>query len=267
MKVIEPGHKYQLDVLDGDEPVIITFVNREAIPHSGTQTQEALRASIDVMSVLIDRTNHCDGCLRWEGNDRIIKAMSEAQRQMRLALLIHEERAMERKLDKEGWQPELAQKTSDGHFPIPQSALTFQTLPINHRFRFSLIGDLHKKLDETHCIRLSENNEIIGGPILIDGNEQMHSVVIDIESQIVTVAPATEPQFLYFNQLPINARFKFYKDSRESAYRKVSPTEYIDLNDPDTDVKTLTNYTKVKVIVLVNMIEAAKGLYDNEGTT
>jgi|SRR5580765_4942641 len=118
MKVIEPGHVYQLTALDGGPDVIIRFVNREDTPHSGTQTQEVLRAQIDSLEVLIDRTNHCDGCLPWIGNERIIKAMSEAQRQLRLALLHHEQRAMERKMEKDGWQPEKAPVASDGHFSV-----------------------------------------------------------------------------------------------------------------------------------------------------
>lgn len=118
MKVLEPGHIYELTVLDGDEPVVIRFVNREDTPHSGTQTQEVLRAEIDALEVLIDRTNHCDGCLPWVGNERIIKAMSEAQRQLRLALLYHEQRAMERKIDKKGWKPEQMAVAADGHFKV-----------------------------------------------------------------------------------------------------------------------------------------------------
>lgn len=101
MKVIEPGHIYILDTLDNDNDHIcqtLTFVNREkGSEHAGTLSQEVLRATIDMMEVLIDRTNHCDNCLRWEGNDRIIKALSEAQRQMRLAILFHEQRVLERK--------------------------------------------------------------------------------------------------------------------------------------------------------------------------
>lgn len=120
MKVIEPGHVYELAVLDGPEPVVIRFVNREDTPHSGTQTQEVLRAQIDALEVLIDRTNHCDGCLPWIGNERIIKAMSEAQRQLRLALLYHEQRAMERKIDKHDWKPELVPLANDGHFEVAQ---------------------------------------------------------------------------------------------------------------------------------------------------
>jgi hypothetical protein len=118
VKVIEPGHVYELATLDGDgTPEVLRFVNRElGSEHDGTQTQEVLRAQIDALEVLIDRTNHCDACLPWSGNERIIKAMSEAQRQLRLALIHHEQRVLERKLEKHNWKPESAPTGTDGHF-------------------------------------------------------------------------------------------------------------------------------------------------------
>lgn len=104
----------------------LVFVKREGDPehpdHPGTQTQEVLRAEIDALSCLIDRTLHCHHCLAWPGNERIVTAMAEAQRQMRLALLFHEERALERKVDKAGWKPERAPTAGDGHFPPPGEA-------------------------------------------------------------------------------------------------------------------------------------------------
>src|ERR1700760_4852576 len=118
MRVIEPGHVYELDHLDGDQKSRLTFVNRENTPHEGTQTQEVLRAIADVLECLIDRTNHCDACLRWEGNDRIIKSLSEAQRQARLALLYHEQRALERKFAKGYLAPDRFPVGSDGHFSL-----------------------------------------------------------------------------------------------------------------------------------------------------
>lgn len=122
MKVIEPGHVYALEHAPaGTGLQVITFVNREDAPHDGTLSQELLRANIDCMEVLIDRTNHCDACLRWESNDRVIKALSEAQRQMRLALLLHEQRAMERKMEKHGVMPESVPTAADGHFVYPRS--------------------------------------------------------------------------------------------------------------------------------------------------
>lgn len=120
MKVIEPGHIYDLDHLDGDAHQLLTFVNRELLPHEGTQTQEVLRAVVDVLECLIDRTNHCDACLRWEGNDRIIKALSEAQRQCRLALLFHEQRVLERRFAKGELEPESVPVGADGHFELKE---------------------------------------------------------------------------------------------------------------------------------------------------
>jgi hypothetical protein len=122
MRVVEPGHVYALDPFDGDYPQYLVFVNREkGSEHSGTQTQEVLRATIDMMDCLIDRTNHCDGCLPWPGNERIIKALSESQRQMRLAILYHEERALERKVDKGTLRPEIAATGTDGHFVVEET--------------------------------------------------------------------------------------------------------------------------------------------------
>lgn len=110
MQVIEPGHVYKLAWLDGSTmdldahgDDVLVFVNREDDRrHPGTQTQEVLRA-------LIDRTQHCDACLRWEGNDLIIK-------HLRMALVLHEARALERKTEKGIIIPEHIATGSDGHF-------------------------------------------------------------------------------------------------------------------------------------------------------
>jgi hypothetical protein len=118
MKVIEPGHIYECQQLDGDgAPLRLVFVRRDKEPfHEGTQIQEVVRTQIDMLEALIDRTNHCDDCLRWEGNDIIIKHFSEAQRRLRLVLLKFEERALERKVDKQGFKPEAVATGHDGHF-------------------------------------------------------------------------------------------------------------------------------------------------------
>ena len=54
MKVIDPGHKYELQTIDGNESSVLTFVKREGkgypgnVGHySGTIIQEVLRACID----------------------------------------------------------------------------------------------------------------------------------------------------------------------------------------------------------------------------
>jgi len=109
MKIMEPGHIYALDELDGTtEHNVLTFVNREkGSEHPGTQTQEVLRA-------LIDRTVHCDNCLRWSGNDEIIF-------HLRAALVLHEQRAMMRKLEKGLIKPEFVDTGSDGHFLLTRA--------------------------------------------------------------------------------------------------------------------------------------------------
>jgi hypothetical protein len=104
VKVIEPGHIYELGQIDGkSEITTLVFVNREqGTEHPGTQTQEVIRA-------LIDRTMHCDNCLRWEGNDEIIF-------HLRMALVLHEVRAMLRKTEKGFIRPERIPTGGDGHF-------------------------------------------------------------------------------------------------------------------------------------------------------
>lgn len=91
MKIIEPGHIYEFLTLDkkpeGSPNESIVFVNREpGHEHPGTQTQEVLRA-------LIDRTLHCDACLPHRVNEQIVY-------HLRMALILHEARALERKVEK-----------------------------------------------------------------------------------------------------------------------------------------------------------------------
>jgi hypothetical protein len=147
MKVIEPGHVYELATLDGEAPNRLVFVNREpGTEHPGTQTQEVLRTIIDALEALIDRTNHCDGCLPWPGNERIIKALTEGQRQSRLALLFHEQRAMERKLERGELAPETAPVAADGHFAMPKQAPPprRRAMPTVSEKPCSICGERHK---------------------------------------------------------------------------------------------------------------------------
>jgi hypothetical protein len=107
MKIVEPGHVYELNTLDGENKEVETlrFVNREAgAEHPGTQTQEVLRA-------LIDRTMHCDNCRRWGNNDKIIH-------HLRIALALHEARAIERKAEEGKFDAEHVMIGSDGHFQL-----------------------------------------------------------------------------------------------------------------------------------------------------
>ena len=107
MKIIEPGHIYELSSLDGEHKQQLQFVAREPQNnrvHAGTITQDVIRC-------LIDRTKHCDNCLRWEGNDLIIH-------HLRMALALHEARAILRKTEKGIILPENIITGDDGHFII-----------------------------------------------------------------------------------------------------------------------------------------------------
>ena len=109
MKILEAGHVYELAYIDRRsdndlEHGILAFVNREDTPHPGTQTQEVIRA-------LIDRTRHCNNCLPWDGNDDIIY-------HLRMALILHESRALWRKVEKGLIDPEHICVGSDGHFSL-----------------------------------------------------------------------------------------------------------------------------------------------------
>jgi hypothetical protein len=83
MKVIDPGHTYALRVLDefsasGEVVQPLVFVKREGpgYPgnvghHSGTTTQEVLRA-------LIDRAKYVNGQIPDERNDDVIALLRDA---------------------------------------------------------------------------------------------------------------------------------------------------------------------------------------------
>jgi hypothetical protein len=76
MRVIEPGHQYLLDVIDGELDVVLTFVKRDEPKakypgnighHPGTIIQEVLRALIDRLKYVHSQV----GC--WEDGQAIYK--------------------------------------------------------------------------------------------------------------------------------------------------------------------------------------------------
>lgn len=115
MKVIEKGHIYQpkgRSFRDGEnagqEEQTLTFVNKQpGQEHEGTTTQEVIR-------ILIDRTRHCNNCLPHPNNERVIY-------HLRMALVLHEARALERKTEKGDIWPEYIETGSDGHFALRTS--------------------------------------------------------------------------------------------------------------------------------------------------
>jgi hypothetical protein len=105
MHVIEPGHIYHLRHLDGAGHTVLMFVCREdGRNHEGTQNQEVLRA-------LIDRVQHLDTQRHWYGNGRILH-------HLRMALVLHEARALERKTEDGKLAPETIEIAPDGHYKL-----------------------------------------------------------------------------------------------------------------------------------------------------
>lgn len=113
MRVSEKGHIYHpknrgvFNDLPANEEQTLTFINKQpGQEHDGTTTQEVLR-------VLIDRTRHCNNCMPHQNNERVVY-------HLRMALVLHEARALERKTEKGDFQPEYLHTGKDGHFGIQQ---------------------------------------------------------------------------------------------------------------------------------------------------
>jgi hypothetical protein len=105
MKILDAGHSYELDVLDGNLNQTIKFVKRGRGVHNhpGTINQDVLR-------VLIDRVKFLNNEIPWDGNDKIIY-------HLRMALALQEARAMFRRIEKEEFKPEFVPTSAlDGHF-------------------------------------------------------------------------------------------------------------------------------------------------------
>lgn len=104
MKAIDPGHRYMVEPLDGGSDQEIRFVKRfrDELNHAGTTNQELLRVLIHRLGIL-----HAE--LPWDGNEEII-------RHLRMALVLHEARALIRKVEKGEINPEdIKVSPVDGH--------------------------------------------------------------------------------------------------------------------------------------------------------
>jgi hypothetical protein len=115
MKVIEKGHIYEpQNRIEGGQSVpmevqTLTFINKEeGKEHDGTTTQEVIR-------ILIDRTRHCANCMPHPNNERIVY-------HLRMALVLHEARALERKTEKGYFKPEYLSTGDDGHLQVSELA-------------------------------------------------------------------------------------------------------------------------------------------------
>jgi hypothetical protein len=121
MNVIEKGHIYSPKMRkwtdDSQEPKEqkITFINKEkGREHNGTTTQEVIR-------ILIDRTRHCANCMPHPNNERIVY-------HLRMALILHEARALERKVEKNYFAAEYLETGEDGHLKVVQNCVLAENL-------------------------------------------------------------------------------------------------------------------------------------------
>ncbi len=101
-----PGHRYLLDHLDGEKKTLLQFVQRAPIhqPCEGITNQEVLR-------VVIDRVKELNKEVPWDNNARILY-------HLRMALALHEARAVERHIERNGLEVENVAVGSDGHWNI-----------------------------------------------------------------------------------------------------------------------------------------------------
>lgn len=109
MRVLDPGHKYELDNLLADTKTILQFMKDPSLHggsgYDGPTCQEVLRAMIDRVQVL-------DAERRWSGNDSIIF-------HMRMAIAGFEARAILRHVEKDGLPIERLPLDDDGHILLP----------------------------------------------------------------------------------------------------------------------------------------------------
>lgn len=105
MRVIQRGHYYQLDHRNGKGKTFIQYVNKEPGQEcEGVIQQELLR-------MMLDRNRYCNNCLPHRNNELI-------QHHLQMALILHETRALERKIEKGELMPEYLATGDDGHIQL-----------------------------------------------------------------------------------------------------------------------------------------------------
>lgn len=105
MKVLQRGHRYELDHRDGRNKTVIQYVNKEPGQDcEGVIQQELLR-------MMLDRNRYCTACQPNSVSKRI-------EYHLQMALILHEMRALERKVQKGEISPEHIVVGPDGHFAL-----------------------------------------------------------------------------------------------------------------------------------------------------
>jgi hypothetical protein len=106
MKVLKRGHVYELDHRDGDGKTRIAYVNKEP----GQECEGVIQQ--EVLRMMLDRNRYCTACQPNAVSKRI-------EYHLQMALVLHEMRALERKVQKGEIMPEYLATGNDGHFLIP----------------------------------------------------------------------------------------------------------------------------------------------------
>lgn len=143
MKVIEPGHIYELENLESPGAQRLTFIKRSSkmidygeTEHPGTNTQELFRAIIELAKVGLDRSEYLNSVQSCQETEDAIAFCREVVSNARLALYSYEVRALRRKrakLNKEaGKHVDEGDMSAhrDGFNDIPFSAEDIENLPV-----------------------------------------------------------------------------------------------------------------------------------------
>ncbi len=78
MKVLDPGHRYELPHLDGDGTTLLTFVKREGEGYPGNVGHHEGAIMQEVLRALIDRAEYVDRQLPSEETQGAIRSMQLA---------------------------------------------------------------------------------------------------------------------------------------------------------------------------------------------
>lgn len=90
MRVLDPGHTYRLDALDGDRAQTLRFVKREGVGYPGNVGAQSGATMQEVMRCLIDRARYVNGQFPCPETEAIIGLLVTA-------ILLLESRAKRRK--------------------------------------------------------------------------------------------------------------------------------------------------------------------------
>ncbi len=78
MKVIDPGHKYELDCLDSPDPFILHFVKREGEKYPGNVGSYPGPTMQEVLRALLDRLDYVNGQVPTKENNYVRENMIDA---------------------------------------------------------------------------------------------------------------------------------------------------------------------------------------------